>query len=129
MESRHSNRQYKTKHYQTKKEKKQELKGLLGFFFWLLNFHHSSFITQFFTLVWHHQPISITQYFSHYLWVHTYQSVQLFFFFLFSIPKLTEALKKKKKKKKKKRIANPGKERKKESKVAAGTVWGSPMCV
>ena len=39
-------------------------------------FHHSisvtqfpSLITQFFTPVWHHHPISITQYFSHYLWI------------------------------------------------------------
>ena len=31
MESRHSNRQYKTKHYQTKKRKeKKELKGMFG---------------------------------------------------------------------------------------------------
>ena len=31
--------------------------------------HNSSLITQFFTLIWHHHFIFITQYFSHYLWV------------------------------------------------------------
>ena len=66
--------------------------------------HHSSLITQFFTPIWHHHLISITQYFSHYLWAHTCQPVQFFFFFwlfllLFSVPKLTKAIKKLKKKK------------------------------
>ena len=71
------------------------LRGCLALFFWSLNFHHSSLITQFFIPIWHHYPISITQYFSHYLWAHTYQPVQPFFFF-FLVPKLTEAKKKKK---------------------------------
>ena len=72
-----------------------KMKGVFGFIFFLsLNFHYSSLITQFFTLVWHHHPISITQYFSPYLWANTCPSVQLFLlflFFFFSVPKLTEA--------------------------------------
>ena len=68
--------------------------------FSLLITHHLTLITQFFTPVWHHYPISITQYFSHYFWAHTCQPVQLFLFFflflflfLFSVPKLTKAKK------------------------------------
>ena len=48
--------------------------------------HHSSLITQFFTPVWHHHPISITQYFSHYLWaIHISRCNFFFFFFFFSL--------------------------------------------
>ena len=83
---------------------------------WIHFFDHFQFsllITQFFTPIWHHHPISITQYFSHYFWTHTCQSVQLFLFFflflfLFSVPKLTKAKIKIKNKKK-----NLGKRRKK----------------
>ena len=55
-------------------------KSLFGQQFFITQFpslitHHSSLITQFFTPVWHHHPISITQYFSYYLWAHTCQSV------------------------------------------------------
>ena len=78
---------------------------------WIHFFDHFQFsllITQFFTPIWHHHPISITQYFSHYFWTHTCQSVQLFLFFflflfLFSVPKLTKAKIKIKNKKKKPR--------------------------
>ena len=67
----------------------QIVRASLASLFPSLNFHHSSLITQFFIPIWHHHLIFITQYFSHYLWVHTCQPVQLFF--LFSVPKLTEA--------------------------------------
>ena len=53
--------------------KHKELKSLFGQGNFITQFpslitHNSSLITQFFTSVWHHHPISITQYFSHYLW-------------------------------------------------------------
>ena len=116
---------------------------MFGFFFFhhsisvthysLLITHHSSLITLNTTSVWHHHLISITQYFSHYLWA-PYLSVQLFFFF-FPIPKLTEPSEKKKKKKKKKESnSQPGEERKKKSqkwsKVAARyCLWVPYVCL
>ena len=49
-----------------------KIKGVFGFIFFYHSIsitHHSSLITQFFTLIWHHHFIFITQYFSHHLWV------------------------------------------------------------
>ena len=70
------------------------VKALFGLFFFItqfpsLNFRHSSLIThhsKYYTRLAHHS-ISITQYFSHYLWVPYLSLIAGFFFFL---PKLTE---------------------------------------
>ena len=96
--------------------------------------HNSSLITQFFTPVWHHHPISITQYFSHYLWAHTCQPMQHFFF---PVPKLTEAnIKKKLKKIKKKtpelKTNRPNqwkKKKKKKGKKLRLVLFVGPSCV
>ena len=102
------------------------LRGCLTSFFWSLNFHnsslithHSSLITQFFTPIWHHHLISITQYFSHYLWAHTCQPVQLF---------LIEDRTNEKKKKKKPRTEDRTSE-KKESKGGQKLRLWVPPCV
>ena len=118
-------------------------KGLFGFICFITQF--PSLITQIFTPVWHHHPIFIIQYFSHYLWVHTCQLVQLFFFcflfffwFLFSIPKLIEAKNKINPElktepvKKKNRTANPREEMKKRVKCGQKVrlvLFVGPLCV
>ena len=77
--------------------------------------------------VWHHHSLSITQYFSHYLWA-PYLSLGAVFSFFFSlVPKLTEPSKKKKRprtnrtserrRRKKKRIKQPTQEKKGKKKI------------
>ena len=84
----------------------ESLRGCLDKKIWLLNFHHSSFITQFFTPVWHHHPISITQYFSHCLWALYLSQCNFLFLFLFffSNTQIIESMKEERKKKKKVQI-------------------------
>ena len=78
------------------------------------------FITQFLSLitlnttpVWHLHSISITQYFSHYLWV-PYLSLIASFFFLPKLTKPSEKKKKKKRKEKKRETQNRPKWKKEE---------------
>ena len=94
--------------------------------------------------VWHHHSLSITQYFSHYLWA-PYLSLGAVFSFFFSlVPKLTEPSKKKKtqnkpnserRRRRKKRIKQPTQEKKgkkKSQKVVRSCGWVlfvSPLCV
>ena len=130
----------------------QTLRPCLVWFFSSLNFRHSSLITHYSSLitlntipVWHHHSISITQYFSYYLWA-PYLSLIAGFFFFFSIPKLTESSEKKKRKEKrnpeqtKKRKRKKKKKKKsnidhseKKKKVVKSCDWvlfvGPPMCV
>ena len=81
-------------------DKEENLRPCLVCFFSSLNFRHSSLITLNTTLVWHHHSISITQYFSHYLWAsYLSPSATLFLFlfiYFFPVPKLTEPSEKKK---------------------------------
>ena len=95
--------------------------------------------------VWHHHSLSITQYFSHYLWA-PYLSLGAVFSFFFSlVPKLTEPSKKKKdpeqtepvkEEEEKKKESNSQPRRRKEKKKSKGgqklrlsTVCEPPMCV
>ena len=64
-----------------------KIKALFGLFFVITQFpslitRYSSLITRNTTPVWHHHSISITQYFSHYLWVPYLSLIAGFFFFL-----------------------------------------------
>ena len=77
--------------------------ALFGVFFFITQF--SSLITLNTTPVWHHHSISITQYFSHYLWA-PYLSLIAGFFFC-QYPNSPNLVKKKKKKKNEKK-RNPG---------------------
>ena len=81
---------------------------------WIIFFHHSISITQhsslithhssLFTLntihVWHYYSISITQYFSHFLWVPFLSQCSFYFYFyFFKVPRSPEPVKEKKEKK------------------------------
>ena len=68
-----------------------KLRACLVHFFLSLNFHNSSPITQFLSLitlntkvVWYHHSVSITHYFSHYLGGPRLSWCSFFFFFFFS---------------------------------------------
>ena len=66
----------------------EDVKALFGFFFFYHSIsitHYSSLITLNTTPVWHHHSISITQYFSHYLWALYLSLIVGFFFFFFFI--------------------------------------------
>ena len=135
--------------------------GLVQFVFFCHSIsvtRYSSLITHHSSLITHHSKIpclfgTITQYFSHYLWV-PYLSPGAAFFFSLSLsslqypnspnlvrkkkkknPEQTEPMKKeeeKKRKRKKEPNSQPKKKKKKKSKwskVAAGTVCGSLICV
>ena len=85
---------------------------------WIIFFHHSISITQhsslithhssLFTLntihVWHYYSISITQYFSHFLWVPFLSQCSFYFYFyFFKVPRSPEPVKEKKEKKEEKK--------------------------
>ena len=83
------------------------LRPCLVWFFSSLNFRHSSLITHYSSLitlntipVWHHHSISITQYFSYYLWAPYLSLIAGFFFFFFQYPNSPNLVEKKKEKKK-----------------------------
>ena len=114
----------------------ESLRGCLDKKILSLNFHHSSFITQFFTPVWHHHPISIIQYFHIVCGPYTCHSATFCFWFLFfcffgfffPIPRSLNQWKKKgkkkvqitrtqwKKKKKKTQITEPSERRRRKKK-------------
>ena len=121
-------------------------------FFSSLNFyhsisvtHHSSLITLNTTPVWHHHSISITQYFSHYLWAPYLSLIAGFFFFQYAnSPNLvkkeeekkpsTDRSERKKKKKKKKKNRTANQEKKGKKKVKSGqklvlVLFVGPLCV
>ena len=135
-----------------------KIQALVGLFFVITQFpslitRYSSLITRNTTPVWHHHSISITQYFSHYLWAPYLSLIAGFFFSIFfSVPKLTEPSGKKKKKrrnpeqtevkerrrrrkekkKKKKNNRTTKKKGKKKSKVVKSCSWYClwvPFCV
>ena len=107
-----------------------KIQALFGLFFVITQFpslitHYSSLITRNTTPVWHHHSISITQYFSHYLWV-LYLSLIVGF-----SPNLVKKKRREKKPKKKKKRTEQIRRKEKKSqkllKVATGTVCGSPF--
>ena len=107
----------------------QTLRPCLVWFFSSLNFRHSSLITHYSSLitlntipVWHHHSISITQYFSYYLWA-PYLSLIAGFFFFFQYPNSPNLVEKKKKRKKKPRTDWSEKKKKKKEETQNRPKW------
>ena len=122
-------------------------------FFWSLNFHHSSLIIQFSSLitlntnvVWYHHSVFITHYFSHYLGAPRLSRCSFFFFFFFfpssqqpepsekkkKTVKKTEPSEGERKKKKKNQWRRPNqweRRRKKKSQLVKSCGWVGPSCV
>ena len=96
----------------------------MGKHFSLLNFHHSSLITHFFTLIWQHHFYFHHSIFSHYSWVPHLSAGTVYLFIYFFNTQLTEANIKKKKKK-----ANANLEKKKKVKRWSKVVAVGPLCV
>ena len=94
-----------------------KIQALFGLFFVITQFpslitHYSSLITRNTTPVWHHHSISITKYFSHFLWVPYLSLIAGFFFFFFLNPNSPNLVKKKKKDREKPRTDQSGKKKK-----------------